>query len=196
MSRSSRRPTARQFCCEAAAGRPSSCVAGPRGKLLDCHGPDERILNSEHETLCSPLGAHFDGLASATPSLRAIQEATNTIPVVAVDPVNAGFVRRHACPGGNITGVASQYEEIVIKQVQLLAEEVPGLSRVVLLRHTSVGPATVTAAAAAAGQAGPHGSGARGQRGRRVRDRLQDSPGQPREGNARAAQPRPRRTPT
>ena len=96
-------------------------------------------------------------IASGTPSLQAVKEATSTIPIVTVlliDPVNAGFVASHARPGGNITGLASQYEEIVTKQVQLLAEAVPGLSRVVLLRHTSVGPGTATAAFAAAGKLG------------------------------------------
>jgi len=81
-------------------------------------------------------------VASGSPSLRALQQATSTIPVVMillVDPVSAGFVASHARPGGNITGLASQYEEIVTKQVQLIAEAVRPLSRILLLRHTSVG---------------------------------------------------------
>ncbi|MGH7674957.1 MAG: ABC transporter substrate-binding protein, partial [Gemmatimonadales bacterium] len=97
-------------------------------------------------------------IASGFPALRAVQQATSTIPIVSavllIDPVNAGFASSLARPGGNITGLASQYEEIVTKQVQLLAEAVPKLSRVVLLRHTSVGPATVRAAAAAADKLG------------------------------------------
>jgi putative ABC transport system substrate-binding protein len=97
-------------------------------------------------------------IASGFPALRAVQQATSTIPIVSavllIDPVNAGFASSLARPGGNITGLASQYEEIVSKQVQLLAEAVPKLSRVVLLRHTSVGPATVRAAAAAADKLG------------------------------------------
>ena len=31
-------------------------------------------------------------------------------------------------PGGNITGLASQYEDVVTEQVQLLAEAVQGLT--------------------------------------------------------------------
>lgn len=58
-------------------------------------------------------------VATGTTSLRAAQQATSTIPIVTVvlvDPVDAGFVASHARPGGNITGLASQYEEIVTKQ--------------------------------------------------------------------------------
>jgi putative tryptophan/tyrosine transport system substrate-binding protein len=92
-------------------------------------------------------------LATGSPALRAAREASSTIPIVTVlliDPVDAGYVASHARPGGNVTGLASQYEEIVTKQVQLLVETVPGLSRIALLHHPSTSAATVTAAAAAA----------------------------------------------
>jgi ABC transporter substrate binding protein len=60
---------------------------------------------------------------SGTLALRATQQATSSIPIVTgvllIDPVDAGFVASLARPGGNITGLASQYEEIVTKQVQL-----------------------------------------------------------------------------
>jgi putative tryptophan/tyrosine transport system substrate-binding protein len=88
---------------------------------------------------------------SGTPAIRAAQQATSSIPIVIgvilINPVDAGFVASLARPGGNITGLASQYEEIVTKQVQLLAETVPKLSRVVFLHHASV-PQGVTARAA------------------------------------------------
>jgi ABC-type uncharacterized transport system substrate-binding protein len=96
---------------------------------------------------------------SGSPALRAAREATRTIPIVIaallVDPVSAGFVTSLARPGGNVTGVTSQYEEIVTKQVQLLAEALPGLSRIALLRPPNPGTpassivrdAAVTAAA-------------------------------------------------
>jgi len=92
-------------------------------------------------------------IATGSVSLRAVQQATSTIPTVTIlliDPVDAGFVASYARPGGNITGLASQYEEIVTKQVQLLAEAMPGLSRLALLHHRSARPVTTTAAAAAA----------------------------------------------
>ena len=46
-------------------------------------------------------------LAVSSPSVAALQQATNTIPIVFVgigDPVGQGFVASLARPGGNITG--------------------------------------------------------------------------------------------
>jgi len=69
--------------------------------------------------------------------VRAAQGATHTIPVVAIDlesdPVAAGFVRGLAQPGGNITGVFLDLPELGGKQLQLLQEIIPGLSRVAVL---------------------------------------------------------------
>jgi putative tryptophan/tyrosine transport system substrate-binding protein len=91
--------------------------------------------------------------ASGSPAVRAAQQATNTIPIVIlailVDPVTAGFVASFSRPGGNITGVASQYEEIGAKQVQLLTEAIPGISRLVLLKDAGNPGAQLTAATAA-----------------------------------------------
>src|SRR5262252_369620 len=46
-------------------------------------------------------------LASATPSVQALQQATRTVPIVfaiVADPVGAGFVDSLARPDGNVTG--------------------------------------------------------------------------------------------
>jgi putative ABC transport system substrate-binding protein len=90
---------------------------------------------------------------SGAAAIRAAQNATRTIPVVFVlltDPVASGFVKSLAHPGGNTTGVASQFEELITKQLQLLKEAIPNLSRVVLLHFTAYTPAVVTAAETAA----------------------------------------------
>ena len=46
------------------------------------------------------------------------------------DPVGNGFVASLARPGGNITGLSSLAPEISGKQLELLKEIVPKLSRV------------------------------------------------------------------
>ena len=74
--------------------------------------------------------------------------------VLLSDPVSSGFAASLAHPGGNITGLASQYEEIVGKHVQLLSEAIPGLSRVVLLRHTAGLPTLLKEAETAARRLG------------------------------------------
>jgi len=92
--------------------------------------------------------------------VQAARQATSRVPIVIaailVDPVSAGFVASLAQPGGNITGLASQYEDVVTKQVQLLAEAVPGLSRLVFLGYKGIraGAGVQTTAATAAGTLG------------------------------------------
>ena len=70
-------------------------------------------------------------------AVRAAKGATRTIPVVAIDlesdPVAEGFVRGLAQPGGNITGVFLDLPELGGKQLQLLKEIIPQLSRVAVL---------------------------------------------------------------
>jgi ABC-type uncharacterized transport system substrate-binding protein len=64
---------------------------------------------------------------------RAAKEATSTIPIVMArvgDPVGSGFVASLARPGGNITGLSTLAPELSGKQLELLKEIVPKLSRV------------------------------------------------------------------
>jgi putative ABC transport system substrate-binding protein len=75
---------------------------------------------------------------------RVAKELTTTIPIVMAfdnDPVGNGFVGSLARPGGNITGLSTHYPEISGKQLELLKETVPKLSRVAIL-GTSAGPVT------------------------------------------------------
>jgi len=72
------------------------------------------------------------------------KEATVTIPIVMAqdrDPVGTGFVASLARPGGNITGLSRLAPELSGKQVELLKEIVPRLSRVAVL-GTSTQPGT------------------------------------------------------
>jgi len=76
------------------------------------------------------------------PATRSAKEATATIPIVMGfddDPVGNGFVKSLARPGGNITGLSALAPEISGKQLELLREIVPRLSRVVVL-GTSIRP--------------------------------------------------------
>ena len=68
-------------------------------------------------------------LTSSTNNLKAIQEATSTIPVVFVqvsDPVAQGFVANITKPGGNITGFSMYEFAIGSKWLNLLKEVAPG----------------------------------------------------------------------
>jgi putative tryptophan/tyrosine transport system substrate-binding protein len=76
-------------------------------------------------------------VAWGTPATHAAQNATRTVPIVAIsnDPVANGFVVSLARPGGNITGVSLQSAELVGRRIQLLTELVPGLARVAILSN-------------------------------------------------------------
>jgi putative tryptophan/tyrosine transport system substrate-binding protein len=75
-----------------------------------------------------------DVIVTAGPLVtRAAKEATVTIPIVMAqdpDPVGNGFVASLARPGGNITGLSRIAPELSGKQMELLKEIVPMLSRV------------------------------------------------------------------
>jgi ABC-type uncharacterized transport system substrate-binding protein len=67
---------------------------------------------------------------------RPAKGATATIPIVMAfddDPIGNGFVVSLARPGGNITGLSTLSPEISGKQVELLKEIIPKLSRVAVL---------------------------------------------------------------
>ena len=71
---------------------------------------------------------------------RAAKEATSTIPIVMTwdqDPIGSGFVASLARPGGNITGLSILAPEISGKQLELLKEIVPRLSRVAFLGNST-----------------------------------------------------------
>jgi len=69
---------------------------------------------------------------------RAAQQATRTIPIVMSvvnDPVGSGLVASLARPAGNVTGLTIVAPDLAGKQLQLLQEVVPKLSRVALLTN-------------------------------------------------------------
>src|SRR5262245_48815312 len=82
------------------------------------------------------LGRKIDILITwTTPALVAAKTATSTIPIVGIsgDPVGAGLVASLARPGGNLTGLAILTDEIELKNLQLLKELVPRVTRVAVL---------------------------------------------------------------
>ena len=82
-----------------------------------------------------------DVLVASGPAVtRAAKEATSTIPIVMThdpDPVGNGLVTSLARPGGNITGLSALSSELSGKQLELLKETVPRLSRVAVLGNST-----------------------------------------------------------
>ena len=80
-------------------------------------------------------------LASTTPSVGALQRASNTVPIVfaaVTDPVGQGFVASLARPGNNTTGFSVYEYGIGPKWLELLREIAPGVTRVAVLRDPTL----------------------------------------------------------
>jgi putative ABC transport system substrate-binding protein len=75
-------------------------------------------------------------VAAGPPAIQAVKQATTTIPIVmaiVVDAVATGLVTNLARPEGNITGLSIMPRELVGRQLGLLKEVVPEVSRVAFL---------------------------------------------------------------
>jgi putative ABC transport system substrate-binding protein len=80
-------------------------------------------------------------LASTTPSVAALLQATRTVPIVftvVADPVGAGFVDSLARPGGNATGFITFEYGLAAKWLELLKEIAPGTTRAAVLRDPAI----------------------------------------------------------
>jgi len=72
-----------------------------------------------------------------------IMNATKTIPIImtggGTDPVEAGFVKSLAQPGGNVTGLTNLVMQLGGKRLELFKEAVPNLARVAILHDPATG---------------------------------------------------------
>src|SRR6202045_1820640 len=76
-------------------------------------------------------------LAIASGSLVAARQASQTVPIVALDlesdPIATGAARSLNRPGGNVTGIFLDAPEIAGKWLQIIREVIPGTRKVALL---------------------------------------------------------------
>jgi putative ABC transport system substrate-binding protein len=82
-------------------------------------------------------------VANTTPVIRAVRQATSSIPIVMAavnDPVDQGFVSSLARPGGNITGFSFIDFQMVGKWLEILKEAAPGVSRAILMFNPNTVP--------------------------------------------------------
>ena len=82
-----------------------------------------------------------DVLAGIESVARVMKGKTSIIPIVltnSADPVAAGLVQSLARPGGNVTGVSFLYEQLGPKQMELMRELLPRMTKVAQLHDTNV----------------------------------------------------------
>jgi ABC-type uncharacterized transport system substrate-binding protein len=79
-------------------------------------------------------------VAVLTPAVSAAKNATRDIPIVmgpAGDPLATGLVASLARPGGNVTGVSATAAETGAKNLELIRDAFPSVTRVAVLAHAT-----------------------------------------------------------
>jgi putative tryptophan/tyrosine transport system substrate-binding protein len=98
-------------------------------------------------------------VTSGNQAVKTVMRTTAQVPIIAAamtDPVPQGIVASLAQPGGNVTGLSIQTDELVGKRFELLHEVVPGLRRIAVMGYEPAPgfPLEVAAAKAAAPRLG------------------------------------------
>jgi len=96
-------------------------------------GKNERLAELATEL----VRIKVDVIIAAGPGpILAAKQATNKIPIVmpvVINPVGSGLVQRLAHPGGNLTGLTSQTDELLGKWMELIKEILPKAHHIVAL---------------------------------------------------------------
>jgi putative tryptophan/tyrosine transport system substrate-binding protein len=101
-------------------------------------GDSTRLADFAAELVNLKVDVIFCG--PGTPTAMAAKKATATIPIVFVgvgDVVDLGLVESLRHPGGNATGLVNELQDIAGKQMEILKEAVPDLSRMGVLWRPS-----------------------------------------------------------
>jgi len=103
-------------------------VTEPRG----AEGKRDRFPSLIDELLRSRV----DVIVSVAAALAALKSATSTVPIVVIagwDLVGGGFVQSLSRPGGNITGLSDQGQDLMGKRLELLKQVTPTTAPVVVV---------------------------------------------------------------
>jgi putative ABC transport system substrate-binding protein len=79
---------------------------------------------------------NVDVIVTVGSAVPIVKQATSTIPIVfavGIDPVGSGLVASLAKPGGNVTGLSIQANELAGKRLELLREIMPQLRRLAIM---------------------------------------------------------------
>jgi putative ABC transport system substrate-binding protein len=82
------------------------------------------------------VGLKVDVIVTVGSAVPIVRQATATIPIVfavGIDPVGSGLVASLAHPGGNVTGLSIQANELAGKRLEFARELVPALRRLAIM---------------------------------------------------------------
>jgi putative ABC transport system substrate-binding protein len=100
----------------------------------------EGKLETEGELVAEAVRLKVDVIVTSGPTMTRTAKQATVIPIVMTfdsDPVGNGFIASLARPGGNITGLSALSPELSGKQLELLKEVIPKLSRVAVLGNSN-----------------------------------------------------------
>src|SRR5262249_17154656 len=111
-----------------------------RNVRIDIRSTGDIELNSKYAMELLALAPDVF-LAAGAPTVRALQKATRTVPIVftsSADPVGAGLVASLGRPSGNATGFSSFEYSIGGKWLEFLKQIAPTVTRVAVVRDPDV----------------------------------------------------------
>jgi ABC transporter substrate binding protein len=111
-----------------------------RNVRVDIRSTGDIELNSKYAMELLALAPDVF-LAAGAPTVRALQKATRTVPIVftsSADPVGAGLVASLGRPSGNATGFSSFEYSIGGKWLEFLKQIAPTVTRVAVVRDPNV----------------------------------------------------------
>ncbi len=114
--------------------------------VIECRhtdeGSDERFRQLAAELIRLNVALIF---AVSSAAVRGVRQESHAIPVIALDletdPIGSGLAVSLGRPGGNITGVFLDADQMNGKRLQMLKELLPRLSQVAVLWDASLDPA-------------------------------------------------------
>jgi putative ABC transport system substrate-binding protein len=108
-----------------------------RTLIVDCV---TTVNPNELKPLAAELVRRHPDVLAASPTnyVRALKEATTTIPIIMVstpDPIESGLVTNLPRPETNVTGVAQSGLDLVGKRIELLKEILPRFARLAIIKR-------------------------------------------------------------
>src|SRR5215469_4407673 len=95
-------------------------------------GRPERVKENAAEL----VRQNVDVIVTYEKAVTLLKQATPTIPIVfaiSFDPVRSALVQSFAHPGGNVTGMSTQFPDLVGKRLELLRGVIPQLRRLAIM---------------------------------------------------------------